>query len=152
SGPLTRLNEPGLPATTQGGVPSTAAQVRKAMDANVRLGLILIAALVLGLGGVSAFIGNAGGVVAHGGMGAATHPQNGQHPRGGVVSQILVRDGQHVRAGDVLIRFDPTTVGASYTIVSDAVAELRAKQARLLAERDGLNRLVFPADLQARTA
>ena len=46
----------------------------------------------------------------------------------------------------------PTTAGASYTIVSDAVVELQAKRARLIAERDSLAALTFPADLAARAA
>lgn len=149
--PPTRIGASATPAQRTGVSPASES-LRRAMDRNVRLGMILIAVLVIGLGGAAALVGIAGAVVANGELVTATNVQNVQHPGGGVVSQILVHDGSRVTAGQVLVRFDPTTVGASYNIVSDAVAELRAKQARLLAERDGLDGLTFPADLQARAS
>jgi HlyD family secretion protein len=122
------------------------------MAKQTRLGLILVAVLVFGIGGLAALIPIAGAVVGYGELVTATNVQAVQHPGGGVVSQILVRDGQRVAANQVLMRLDPTTAGASYTIVSDAVTELRAKQARLLAERDGVGVLTFPAELEARAS
>jgi HlyD family secretion protein len=50
-----------------------------------------------------------------------------------------------VHAGDVLMTLDATAPGANVTIVSDAVNELSAKEARLEAERDSRDRIDFPA-------
>ena len=141
-----------VPAREAATAPRPSATIHARMERHVRLGLILIGLLVIGLGGLSALVGNAGAVVAGGELVTATNVQTVQHPGGGVVSQILVRDGQRVAAGQVLIRFDPTTTGASFNIVSDTVVELQAKQARLIAERDGLPALTFPAALTARAA
>ena len=53
---------------------------------------------------------------------------------GGVVQQILVHAGQLVRAGDVLIRLDPTTTGSELGSGQSQVTSLQVKIARLVAE------------------
>jgi len=56
---------------------------------------------------------------------------------GGVVQDILVRSGQQVRAGDELIRLDPTQTGAELGSGEATVFALTAKIARLTAEITG---------------
>jgi adhesin transport system membrane fusion protein len=56
---------------------------------------------------------------------------------GGVVQDILVRAGQQVRAGDPLIRLDPTQSGAELGSGEATVFALTAKIARLTAEITG---------------
>lgn len=70
-----------------------------------------------------------------------------QHTEGGLVGEILVREGDTVEAGDVLLRFDQTTQGASLAIVVTQLDGLMARRARLLAERDGLTSVTFPGAL-----
>lgn len=70
-----------------------------------------------------------------------------QHSVGGLVGEILVKDGDTVEAGDVLIRFDQTTQGASLAIVETQLLGLRALRARLITERDDLPSVVFDDDL-----
>jgi len=53
---------------------------------------------------------------------------------GGVVKEILVRSGQLVRAGDVLLRLDPTTTGSELGSGQSQVTSLQVKIARLEAE------------------
>ena len=53
---------------------------------------------------------------------------------GGIVQDILVRQGQLVRAGDVLIRLDPTQTGAEFGSGEATVSALGLKIARLEAE------------------
>src|SRR6476469_1706373 len=53
---------------------------------------------------------------------------------GGVVQQILVHAGQLVRAGDVLIRLDPTPTGSELGSGQAQVTSLQVKIARLVAE------------------
>jgi adhesin transport system membrane fusion protein len=53
---------------------------------------------------------------------------------GGVVQEILVHAGQQVRAGDVLIRLDPTLSGSELGSGQATVTALQVKIARLVAE------------------
>lgn len=53
---------------------------------------------------------------------------------GGVVQEIAVHAGQLVRAGDVLIRLDPTTSGSELGSGQSQVTSLQVKIARLVAE------------------
>jgi adhesin transport system membrane fusion protein len=53
---------------------------------------------------------------------------------GGVVQEILVHAGQQVRAGDVLIRLDPTASGSELGSGQATVGALQVKIARLEAE------------------
>ena len=55
-----------------------------------------------------------------------------------------------VSAGDLLVRLDATQAQASLQVVSKQLDELRARIARLVAERDGLSRPEVPAELSAR--
>jgi len=73
-----------------------------------------------------------------------------QHPAGGVVGELRVKDGDFVKEGDVVARLDVTQTRANLAIVTKALDELAARQARNEAERDGAARVSFPADLLAR--
>ena len=71
-----------------------------------------------------------------------------EHQMGGIVSALHVREGERVRADQILVKLDPTRVGAEAESVAIQLATARAKEARLLAERDGLASPTFPADLE----
>lgn len=71
---------------------------------------------------------------------------------GGIVTEVLVREGQAVRAGQPLVRLNGVRSGAQLTQAQARRDSLKALEARLLAERDGLAELVFPADLMRRAA
>ncbi len=64
---------------------------------------------------------------------------------GGIVQDILVRQGQLVRAGDVLIRLDPTQTGAEFGSGEATVSALSFKIARLTAEIMGRDPVYPPA-------
>ena len=72
-----------------------------------------------------------------------------QHLEGGVIREILVRDGDLVKAGQVLLRLDGANVRAAIASLQPMLAINQAYKARLLAERDGLDEITFPADLAA---
>ncbi|MEH2528842.1 MULTISPECIES: HlyD family type I secretion periplasmic adaptor subunit [unclassified Bradyrhizobium] len=117
----------------------------------LRTGLrILLLATVLG-GGWLALVPLAGAVVVPGNLVVQSNVKTVQHPTGGVVAEIKVANGAHVAAGDLLLRLDATQAQASLQIVSKQLDELRARIARLTAERDGLSQPEFPAALKART-
>lgn len=63
---------------------------------------------------------------------------------GGLIAQILVRGGMDVKAGQVLLKLDPTQTRAELGSNSAATAALSAKIARLEAELEG-REPVYPA-------
>lgn len=71
-----------------------------------------------------------------------------QHPRGGIVREILVRDGDAVRKGQPLLRLDETDAKARLGMIEARWWPSLAAEARLLAERDGLAQIDFPAALR----
>lgn len=70
-----------------------------------------------------------------------------QHLEGGIVRELRVRDGDQVKAGDVLLRLDDTQARAELEMVRSQLIAARALEARLLAERDGLETPAPLADL-----
>ena len=68
----------------------------------------------------------------------------------GLVSEVLVREGQAVRPGQPLVRLNGIRSSAQLKQAQARRDALRAAEARLTAERDGLETLVFPADLASR--
>jgi HlyD family secretion protein len=69
------------------------------------------------------------------------------HPTGGVLSALYVRNGDKVRQGQILMRFDTAVSGVNAQVSTRTFAELLAMQARLAAERDGLDKIAFPDEL-----
>ncbi|MDF0490296.1 HlyD family type I secretion periplasmic adaptor subunit [Sphingomonas sp. H39-1-10] len=113
-----------------------------------RLGWLL---LVLGFGGFvlwAAFAPLDNGVPMPGVVIVTGNRQAVEHQTGGIVSALNVREGDRVRAGEVLVKLDPTRAGAETQSVEIQLATARAKEARLLTERDGLAAPAFPADLE----
>ncbi|MFO1150626.1 MAG: HlyD family type I secretion periplasmic adaptor subunit [Alsobacter sp.] len=88
-----------------------------------------------------------GAVISPGTLVVDSSVRKVQHQTGGVVGEIAVRDGSHVEAGDVVIRLDDTIPRANLGIVSKSLDEVTARVARLEAERDERDKVVFPADL-----
>ena len=116
--------------------------------------------LLLGFGAVLALVGIvfgwgvlteiSGAVIAPGKLVVDTNAKKVQHPTGGVVGELRVKDGDHVKKGDVVVRLDETQARTSLAIVTKALDEMEARQARLEAERDGAAKVAFPDDLIAR--
>ena len=89
-----------------------------------------------------------GAVVAPGVVAVESNVRTVQHLEGGIVEAILVREGDVVEAGDPLIRLGNTHPEAALNEVQAQYFEARATEARLAAERDGRDRIEFPADLR----
>jgi HlyD family secretion protein len=114
------------------------------------LGAVMI--LVFG-GSVAAWSATAtlqGAVAAGGHFVVANEVKKIQHPTGGVVAALPVREGQHVAAGDVVLRLDETLARANSQIVARQLDEFMAKAARLATERDGLDAIALPQELESR--
>jgi len=130
---------------------SMASRVRRMFEYELRAGLrVLIIAAVLG-GGWLVFVPLAGAVVVPGNLVVQSNVKQIQHPTGGVVAEIKVQNGTRVNAGDLLVRLDATQAQASLQVVTKQLDEIRARMARLVAERDGFAEIQFPAELSARS-
>ncbi len=115
------------------------------------LGFALIAVMFGGFGVWAATSQLAGAVIAPGALVVESNVKKVQHPTGGIVGELLVHEGDTVEAGQVLIRLDDTLTRSTLGVVRSQLDELTAREARLVAERDGAPIIVFPDDLLART-
>ena len=61
-----------------------------------------------------------------------------QHLEGGIVKELLARDGDMVKQGDPLIVLDEGQLSSEYESTRNQLIVARYKEARLRAERDGL--------------
>jgi adhesin transport system membrane fusion protein len=86
-------------------------------------------------------------VRAEGRIIAAAHSQIVQHLEGGIVTEILVREGQAVQAGDILMRLSDVQANTSVQQGQSKLWALKAQQARLTAEVEGLSTPKFEAEI-----
>ena len=112
---------------------------------HLSLAATIVGILVLGIGGWAAFTEIAGAVIARGTLVVESEVKQVQHREGGIVREILVQEGDAVSAGDLLIRLDDTKARANHSIIISQLVELKARRARLEAERDGEEQIKFPA-------
>ena len=113
-------------------------------------GVIVIALIFGGLGEWGATVPLSGAVVAPGSVIVDTNAKAIQHLEGGIVGDIRVRDGDAVEEGSVLIALDETQPRATLQIVRASLDEELAKEARLKAERDGTETVIFAKPLLDR--
>jgi HlyD family secretion protein len=107
------------------------------------VGVFIVAAFSLGVGGWATTFQLSGAVIGQGVVVVDSNVKKVQHATGGIVSELRVREGDHVDAGMILIRLDETQTRANATIVTQSVDELLARQARLEAEREGVEQINF---------
>jgi len=119
-------------------------------EAEMRSGMrvLLIAALVVGVWGGLAPL--SGAVVLPGALVSESSLRKVQHPTGGVVTQIAAHDGDLVKAGDLLARIDDTAVRANRQVIVGQLDAIRARVARLTAERDDAPDMPTPDKLASR--
>ncbi|HVJ44513.1 MAG TPA: HlyD family type I secretion periplasmic adaptor subunit [Dongiaceae bacterium] len=113
-------------------------------------GLALLVTFFIGFGSWAARAPLASAALASGQVRVESHRKTVQHLEAGIIREILVREGDKVRVGQPLLRLDDTQTVAALKILQDQHDELKALEARLLAERRGDSVLVFPADLEAQ--
>ncbi|WP_020651798.1 HlyD family type I secretion periplasmic adaptor subunit [Massilia niastensis] len=92
------------------------------------------------------------GVPLSGTVASESNRQAVQHQTGGTVQQLLVRDGDLVKAGQVLVRMNPVVAQSAVEVTEAQYLSALANVARLTAERDGLRKITFPAELEKRRA
>ena len=117
------------------------------MESAKRIGLTLFA-LVFGFFGLWAgFAPLDGAAFAPGTVTVKSYKKAVQHLEGGIVSDILVQNGDLVESGQPLLTLDATQPRASLEMANSEYIALKAIEARLIAERDGLDAVVYPSNL-----
>ena len=99
------------------------------------------------VGGWAATAPLASAVVANGVMMVETNRKTVQHFEGGIISKINVREGDSVTAGQVLFRLDETQPKANLEILTNQLIGAVARDARLVAELNGKEQLIFPEEI-----
>lgn len=114
----------------------------------IRLGWVIV---IAGIGGFLLWGSLAPldkGVPLSGTVTVATNRKAIQHQAGGTIEDILVKEGDVVETGTVLVRMNSVQVKANAETMRVQYFGARAAEARLTAERDGKNAIVFPIELE----
>lgn len=110
-------------------------------------GIAALVVLIAGLGLWNIAARISGAVVTSGMVEVESKRQVVQHPEGGVVGEILVEESDTVEKGDILIRLDGRQLQSELTIVEGQLREIAARKARLMAERDKADQVIFDDNL-----
>ena len=116
----------------------------------VLAGSALIGVFVIGFGTWSVVAPLESAAVALGSVVSESSRKTVQHLEGGIISAILVHDGDQVTTGQTLIRLDETKARTTLLALRGQLWDAKAREARLIAERDGAATIDFPADLLAQ--
>jgi HlyD family secretion protein len=116
------------------------------------VGLTVVVLLAGGLGGWASTAEISGALIAPGSIVVESSVKKVQHPTGGVVGEVRAHDGDLVKTGDVVVRLDDTVTKANLAIVTKNLDGLWARAARLQAEQQGADKMVFPASLLDRAS
>lgn len=90
-----------------------------------------------------------GAVVSPGIVSVFSHRKQVQHLEGGIVDSIRVTDGDNVVAGQMLVKLRDIKPAAKLSQLEAQYYETVAIIARLIAERDNLDKIEFPGELLA---
>lgn len=137
--------------TNASGLPAVAAPGESLIETDIsvpkRIGLT-IAFIVFGLFGVWAIFAPLGEYAhAVGTVTVRSYKKLVQHYEGGIIKDIRVQNGDIVNAGDVLVVIDNTQSAAQVEIINAQYKAELAEEARLIAERDNLEEVVYPPEL-----
>jgi len=113
----------------------------------ILFGVAVVAVFLVGFGGWAAIAPLESAAIALGSVKSEGNRKTIQHLEGGIVTKILVRDGDAVKAGQELIRLDETQANAAVELLRGRYWAAKALEARLIAERDGAERIAFPPGL-----
>ena len=113
-----------------------------------RIGLIIVISIFGGLGAWSALAPLSSAALAPGVITVENYRKTVQHLEGGIVKSILVRDGENVVKDQPLIILENTQPRALLEVLRGQYIVSLAKEARLLAQQNGLEEIRYPAELQ----
>ncbi|HTB03142.1 MAG TPA: HlyD family type I secretion periplasmic adaptor subunit [Bradyrhizobium sp.] len=123
---------------------------QRSIRTHLIVGLAIVVLLAGGLGGWASTMEISGALIAPGSIVVESNVKKVQHPTGGVVGEVLAHDGDTVKAGDVVVRLDDTVTKANLAIVTKNLDASYARAARLQAEQQGIDKIIFPKELLNR--
>ncbi len=112
-----------------------------------RLGFFLVIAIFGGFGGWAAFAPLSSAAHAPGQVTVENYRKTVQHLEGGIVQSIRVRDGDVVEKGQILVTLDDTQPRSQLEVLRGQFLISLAREARLIALRDGQSKIVYPKEL-----
>ncbi|MBX9633894.1 MAG: HlyD family type I secretion periplasmic adaptor subunit [Magnetospirillum sp.] len=115
------------------------------------LGLAIIGVALGGFGTWAGFAPLDSAVVTAGTVMVESKRKIVQHREGGIIAQMLVKEGDQVAAGTVLVRLQDALAQSQMGALKNQLDSKTAEQARLVAERDGLETITFPAEFTSRS-
>ena len=138
----TALSPAGLPVSAE-----SAPTLRLADRLYRRAGMLIVAVIFGGFGAWAATAPLSAAAVAPGVVTVENYRKTVQHLEGGIVKAIHVRDGDLVEKGQTLLTLESAQSGAQLAEARGMLLIATAREARLVAERDGLSRIAFPPEL-----
>ncbi|MCI5048846.1 MAG: HlyD family type I secretion periplasmic adaptor subunit [Rickettsiales bacterium] len=110
-------------------------------------GMVMFIAIfgIFGLWSVIAPIDSA--AIASGKVSLDQNKKTIEHLEGGIIEEIMVVEGQNVEEGQPLVRLDDTASKARMELYRGKYIAALAAEARLKAERDGMDTIDFPQEL-----
>jgi len=112
-----------------------------------RWGLMVVLSIFGGLGAWAALAPLSSAALAPGVITVEKYRKTVQHLEGGIVRTINVRDGDIVAKDQILLTLDGTQAKAQLEVVRGQYLISLAREARLIAQRDGLPLVRYPAEL-----
>jgi len=116
----------------------------------ILIAIIIVLVFFCGIGTWAAFAPLDSAAIAPGKVTVASNRKTVQHLEGGIIRELRVKEGDALEAGQVIIRLDDTQTRANLELLSSRQDTLLAREARLIAERDGAAAIEFPPSLMSR--
>jgi epimerase transport system membrane fusion protein len=111
------------------------------------IGVVAVLLIFGGLGTWAALAPLSSAAIGSGVISVENYRKTVQHLEGGIVREIKVRDGELVAKDQVLLTLDDTQPRAQLEVLRGQYFAALAREARLIAQRDGQGRVVFPKEL-----
>ncbi len=126
---------------------------RFADDRPIRhLGYLIVILVFVFFGGWSLLAPLGSAALAPGSVTVEGYRKTVQHLEGGIVKVIHVRDGDTISKGQVLIELEDTSSRAQLETLRGQLYSALAREARLIAERDGQSKVTYPVSLTEAAA
>ena len=111
------------------------------------VGLVVVFVLFAGIGIWTALAPLTSAAIGAGVVVVENYRKAVGHLEGGIVREVRVRDGQQVKKGEILIALEDVQARAQLEQARGQLMGAMAREARLIAQRDGLSRVFYPAPL-----
>lgn len=116
----------------------------------IRFGVAVVLVVFCIIGGWMAIAPLSSAIVATGSVSADIYKKTVQHLEGGIVEEILVRNGDSVNEGQVLLKFQNSSVSSQLHILKNQYCEALVLESRLESQINAFNEIKFSEELLAQ--